>query len=152
VAPGSTNKSLENWLLENDPVLNAAMEHMCDELHDRLGEVTSMLQRLDRRGSGELSREEMERGLQGLGIHLSPDELHSVVDAFDNRGNGQVAWGHFMRTLETWVQAGGSPAQQAPSSPRSTGLWAPQASKSAVTGAPLRLFSPVASLEASKQL
>ena len=128
------------------------MEHMCDELHDRLGEVASMLQQLDRRGSGKLSREEFVRGLQGLGISLRPDELNMVMDAFDTKGDGQVLLGPFKRTLETWMQAGGSPAQQAPSFPRSTGLWAPQASKSAVTGAPLRLFSPVASLEASKQL
>ena len=85
-----------------DPVVKAALDQLVGELHGRREDVHNMLQRLDRNGTGTLSRQEMHRGLLGMGIRLTPIEIEAVMRALDSNGDGQVAWHEFYRVLDTW--------------------------------------------------
>ncbi len=41
--------------------------------------------------TGTLSRAEMQRGLVGLGLRLTPSEMTAVMRAFDVNGDGQAS-------------------------------------------------------------
>ena len=77
-------------------------------------EKQDMLQRLDRNGTGSISRQEMQRGLTGMGIRLTPSEISAVMRAFDVNNDGTVAWHEFYRVLDTWERSGGGAASVAP--------------------------------------
>ena len=66
-------------LWETDDAVRVALDNLVAELYDRRGDVQAMLERLDRNGTGTLSRQEMQRGLMGLGIRLKPSELSQVM-------------------------------------------------------------------------
>ena len=113
-APPRAAPVARRWLWETDDAVRAALDHLVEELYDRREDVQSMLQRLDRNGTGTISRQverwgwvgavgwehcggsaggewasrgvwrwlvvqEMQRGLVGLGIRLTPSELSSVM-------------------------------------------------------------------------
>ena len=78
-APPRAAPVARRWLWETDDAVRTALDHLVEELYDRREDVQSMLQRLDRNGTGTLSRQEMQRGLMGLGIRLKPSELSQVM-------------------------------------------------------------------------
>ena len=45
------------WLWETDDAVRMALNHLVEELYDRREDVQSMLQRLDRNGTGTISRQ-----------------------------------------------------------------------------------------------
>ena len=72
-------------LWETDDAVRVALDNLVAELYDRRGDVQTMLERLDRNGTGTVSRQEMQRGLVGLGIRLKPSALSQVM-RYDHDG------------------------------------------------------------------
>ena len=89
-------------LWETNMVVREALNQVVEELYARREDVLSMLQGLDRNGTGTLSRQEMQRGLMGMGIRLSPSEMSAIMRAFDRNGDGTVLWHEFCDVLDTW--------------------------------------------------
>ena len=64
-------------LWEEDEVVRAAVDSLCAELYGRREYVYELLERMDTNKTGYLSREEMKRGLDQLGLRLNGRRLHS---------------------------------------------------------------------------
>ena len=66
-------------LWEEDEVVRAAVDSLCAELYGRREYVYELLERMDTNKTGYLSREEMKRGLDKLGLRLGATELSHVM-------------------------------------------------------------------------
>ena len=91
-------------LWETDPAVRAALDQLVEELWDRREDVRSMFERLDRNGTGVLSRQEMLRAMKQLGVRLGPSELTAVMRAFDQNGDVRLLAAAFVEERE-WSAA-----------------------------------------------
>ena len=66
-------------LWEEDDAVRAAVDSLCEELYDRREYVYELLERMDTNKTGYLSRAEMKRGLDKLGLRLSAADLSHVM-------------------------------------------------------------------------
>ena len=64
---------------EEDDAVRAAVDSLCEELYDRREYVYELLERMDTNKTGYLSRAEMKRGLDKLGLRLSAAEISDVM-------------------------------------------------------------------------
>ena len=77
--------SVGERLWETDDAVRVALDNLVAELYDRKGNMRAMLERLDRNGTGTISRQEMQRGLTGMGIRLTPSEISAVMRMYEPR-------------------------------------------------------------------
>ena len=66
---------------------------MTKTLQSRLAgiDVINLIRQWDRDGNGELSKREMRRGLQRLGMEMVSDDFEAVFEAIDTDGNGKIS-------------------------------------------------------------
>ena len=69
----------DGLLWEDDDAVRASVDALVEELYDRREYVLEMLERMDTNGTGYLSRAEMKRGLDKLGVRLGAGALSDVV-------------------------------------------------------------------------
>jgi calcium-binding protein CML len=72
-----------------------------DFKHADFGRV---FEKLDRRGTGEISPEDFRAALRGVGLRLSESEIKRVVSRFDVNGDGCVSYSEFLEFCEEQFQ------------------------------------------------
>jgi Ca2+-binding EF-hand superfamily protein len=88
-----------NALMASDAGVQEALPRLANELKGRQEEVRSMLERLDPRGQGVVSRTDMMRGMKKMGVRLPPSELTMVLRSFDANSDGLLRCGDFYAAL-----------------------------------------------------
>ena len=98
----------------HDPAVRAALDRLVEELQAKHSTVYEMLQRMDTKRDGILSRDEVRRGLSGLGVKLRTSELDSARAAMSRSRSARAASlttslkfapGEAMRRLESGLHA-----------------------------------------------
>jgi Ca2+-binding EF-hand superfamily protein len=95
---------------ERDTVVRVALSQVVEQLHGRMDSVHPAFRELDVRGIGKLSKADMYRGLQSLGVRLPPRDLTRLITAFDVDDSGKVDIIEFCTVVKQrgGAQAGGS--------------------------------------------
>lgn len=79
-------------------------------------------QEFDRDLTGEVEADELDRGLQKLGLRLEDEELRALLDKFDSDGDGKISFKEFQsflaRTDDAGAAAGAAAGAGAPGSAR----------------------------------
>jgi len=83
----------------HDPIAKEVLDRLVTELWARHEAVHDMLRRLDKSGSGCLSKSDLRMGLQSMHLKLTPNELDSVIRLFDKDGSGMVDYVNFYHVL-----------------------------------------------------
>jgi hypothetical protein len=83
----------------SDPAVREALDRLVGELSTKHSTVYELLNRMDRNKDGVLSRDEIRRGLAGMGVRLTTWELDSVMRTFDKDRNGKVDYVEFYTVL-----------------------------------------------------
>lgn len=90
------------------------LEHVQDEFREALyhyhTDLVTIFMEFDRNQDGYLTRQELQRGLQRLDIHLSPVEMSRLMDMLDVNGDDAIDWQEFLELVE--VQRGGPPTRR----------------------------------------
>ena len=83
----------------HDPIAKEVLDRLVTELWARHEAVHDMLRRLDKSGSGCLSKSDLRMGLQSMHLKLTSNELDSVIRLFDKDGSGMVDYVNFYHVL-----------------------------------------------------
>jgi Ca2+-binding EF-hand superfamily protein len=64
--------------------------------------VINLMKRLDKNGDGVLCFDEFRSGLEGMDIHLTEQEVHTMVRKFDHNQDGRISMEEFYNTLAAY--------------------------------------------------
>eukprot|EP00440_Ansanella_granifera_P077012 gb/GFBE01083574.1/.p1 GENE.gb/GFBE01083574.1/~~gb/GFBE01083574.1/.p1 ORF type:complete len:336 (+),score=76.27 gb/GFBE01083574.1/:1-1008(+) len=86
--------------LRNKLPLRNALHSLVRQLKAEGLSEYELFQKMDKDGSGDLSKTELQLALRRFGCQLLPMELDAVLRAFDKDGNGQIDFGEFYAILK----------------------------------------------------